>query len=141
MKRALGLLLAVAALSLSGCAAKSADQPAGPPPSATAAPATSGASGVPSPGGSVITLPSGIPKTTAPHEPTDDFTVLTATGQIRRSGTCVQLVTDKIVWILVGPSAAGLSAGQRVKVTGLPDPSFETPCTGSPLKVNTVTPA
>ena len=82
----------------------------------------------------------GVPKTTAPHEPTDDFTVLTATGQVRVNGACVELVTDKIVWVLIGPPAAGLRAGQRVKVTGLPDPGFESQCTGSPLKVNTVTP-
>ena len=66
----------------------------------------------------------GVPKTTAPHEPTDDFTVLTATGQVPVNGTCVELVTDKIVWVLIGPAAVGLRAGQRVKVTGLPDPAF-----------------
>ncbi len=150
MNRALGLLLAVTALSVSGCAARSADRAADraaePPPvsaapSGTPAPSASGSKAAPSPGASVITLPSGVPKTTAPHEPTDDFTVLTTTGQVRIDGACVELVTDKIVWVLVGPSAAGLRAGQRVKVTGLPDPGFESPCTGSPLKVNTVTPA
>jgi hypothetical protein len=146
MKRALGLLLAVAAVSLSGCAAKSADNAAAPPSaSATSAgtptPAPSGSKAVPSPGDSVITLPSGVPKTTAPHEPTDDFTVLTTTGQIRLEGACVELVTDKVVWLLIGPPAAGLRAGQRVKVTGLPDPGFESQCTGSPFKVTTVTPA
>lgn len=142
MKRALGLLLAVTVLS--GCAARSADQGAAPPPSASAAssvtPAPSGSKPAPSPGDSVITLPSGVPKTTAPHEPTDDFTVLTTTGQIRLEGACVELVTDKVVWLLIGPPAAGLRAGQRVKVTGLPDPGFESQCTGSPFKVTTVTP-
>src|SRR3954451_17853638 len=125
MNRALGLLLAVAVVSLSGCAAKSADQAAGPPPSASpAVPAASPSASkpAPSPGNSVITLPSGVPKTTAPHEPSDDFAVLTTTGQIRVEGACVQLVTDKLVWLLIGPPAAGLRAGQRVKVTGLPDP-------------------
>jgi hypothetical protein len=148
MKRALGLLLAVAAVSLpvslAGCAAKSADNAAAPPPStaaSTPAPAASGSTAVPRPGDSVITLPSGVPKTTAPHEPTDDFAVLTTTGQIRLEGACVQLVTDKLVWLLIGPPAAGLRAGQRVKVTGLPDPGFESQCTGSPFKVTTVTPA
>jgi hypothetical protein len=147
MNRALGLLLAVTALSVSGCAARSADRAAAPAPSVSAAPSgtpapsASGSKAVPSPGDSVITLPSGVPKTTAPHEPTDDFTVLTTTGQIRREGACVELVTDKMVWLLLGPPAAGLRAGQRVKVTGLPDPGFESQCTGSPLKVNTVTPA
>ena len=147
MKRALGLLLAVTALS--GCAARSTERAAAPPsvsPSAGAAsavPAAPSASGskVPNPGDSVITLPSGVPKTTAPHEPTDDFTVLTTTGQIRLEGACVELVTDKLVWLLIGPSATGLRAAQRVKVTGLPDPGFESQCTGSPFKVTTVTPA
>jgi hypothetical protein len=145
MKRALGLLLAVAAVSLSGCAAKSADQAAGPPPSASpAVPAASPSASklAPSPDGSVLTtLPSGVPKTTAPHEPTDDFSVLTTTGLVRLEGACVELVTDKLVWLLIGPPAAGLKAGQRVKVTGLPDPGFESQCTGSPFKVTTVTPA
>jgi hypothetical protein len=147
MKRALGLLLAVTTVSLAGCAARSADNAAAPPPSASAAsssppaPAPSGSKAVPSPGDSVITLPSGVPKTTAPHEPTDDFTVLTTTGQIRLEGACVVLVTDKVTWLLIGPPAAGLRAGQRVKVTGLPDPGFESQCTGSPFKVTTVTPA
>ena len=154
MNRALGLLLAVSALSLpavlTGCAAKSADRAAAPAPSVSPAPSGSaGPSGpapspskaAPSPGGSVLTtLPSGVPKTTAPHEPTDDFAVLTTTGQVRVTGACVELVTDKIVWVLIGPPAAGLRAGQRVKVTGLPDPGFESRCTGSPLKVTTVTP-
>lgn len=145
MKRALGLLLAVSALSLSACAAT--DEPVGaPPPSVTAAPsvaptATAASPAAPGPGGSVITLPSGVPKTTAPHEPTDDFTALTATGQVRVSGTCVELVTDKLVWVLIGPPASGLRAGQRVRVTGLPDPGLESQCSGSPLKVTTVTPA
>ncbi|MEV4508001.1 hypothetical protein AB0K00_03465 [Dactylosporangium sp. NPDC049525] len=142
MKRALGLLLAVAVLS--GCAAKSAEKAAAPPsvsPTA-AAPSVSGSKGAPSPDASVLTtLPSGVPKTTAPHEPTDDFAVLTTTGQIRLEGACVELVTDKVVWLLIGPPAAGLRAGQRVKVTGLPDPGFESQCTGSPFKVTTVTPA
>ncbi|WP_327007413.1 hypothetical protein OHA72_09195 [Dactylosporangium sp. NBC_01737] len=145
MKRALGLLLAVTTVSLAGCAARSTDDAAAPPPSASApgtpTPAPSGSKAVPSPGDSVITLPSGVPKTTAPHEPTDDFTVLTTTGQIRLEGACVELVTDKVVWLLIGPPAAGLRAGQRVKVTGLPDPGFESQCTGSPFKVTTVTPA
>ncbi len=146
MKRTLGLLLAVTAASLSGCAAGSTDRAAAPPPSTapavtSAAPAPSGSGSVPVPGDSVITLPSGVPKTTAPHAPTDDFTVLTTTGQIRLEGACVELVTDKMVWLLIGPPAAGLRAGQKVRVTGLPDPGFESQCTGSPFKVTTVTPA
>jgi hypothetical protein len=145
MRRALGLLLAVAVLS--GCAARSADRsaaPAAPAPSASATPvppSPSGSKAAPSPGGSVITLPSGVPKTTAPHEPTDDFSVLTTTGQVRIDGACVELVTDKLTWVLIGPAAAGLRAGQRVRVTGLPDPGFESRCNGSPFKVTTVTPA
>ena len=93
MKRALGLLLAVTALSLPGCAARSTDKAAAPPPSARGPGlrhrlrrAPSGSKAAPSPGDSVITLPSGVPKTTAPHEPTDDFTVLTTTGQVRLEG-------------------------------------------------------
>ncbi|MFF5230986.1 hypothetical protein [Dactylosporangium sp. NPDC000521] len=150
MNRALGLLLAVSALSLpalTGCAAKSADKAAAPAPSVSPAPsgpsepAPSPSKAAPSPDGSVLTtLPSGVPKTTAPHEPTDDFAVLTTTGQVRVTGACVELVTDRMVWVLIGPPAAGLRAGQRVKVTGLPDPGFESRCTGSPLKVTTVTP-
>jgi hypothetical protein len=143
MKRTLGLLLAVS-LVLGGCAARSTDQAAAPSPSPSAAPvpSSSGSKAPPSPDASVLTtLPSGVPKTTAPHEPTDDFSVLTTTGQIRLEGACVQLVTDKLVWLLIGPPAAGLRAGQRVKVTGLPDPGFESQCTGSPFKVTTVTPA
>ncbi|MEU0553859.1 hypothetical protein [Dactylosporangium sp. NPDC006015] len=153
MNKALGLLLAVSALSLpvalTGCAAKSADNAAdtaaAPAPSVSPAPSTpapSPSKSAPGPDTSVLTtLPSGVPKTTAPHEPTDDFSVLTTTGQVRVAGACVELVTDKMVWVLIGPPAAGLRAGQRVKVTGLPDPGFESQCTGSPLKVTTVTPS
>ena len=90
----------------------------------------------------MITLPSGVPKTTAPHEPTDDFTVLTTTGQVRVDGRLRRAGHGQDrVGPGLGPPAAGLRAGQRVKVTGLPDPGFESQCTGSPLKVNTVTPA
>jgi hypothetical protein len=145
MNRALGLLLAVSALALSGCAAKPTGEAAAPSsvaPATSTTPAPSGSRSAPAPGASVLTtLPSGVPKTTAPHEPTDDFKSLTTTGQIRIDGACVELVTDKIVWVLIGPPAAGLRDGQRVKVTGLPDPGFESRCTGSPFKVTTVTPA
>ncbi|MET7418195.1 hypothetical protein [Dactylosporangium sp. NPDC005555] len=142
MKRTLGLLLAVSVLA--GCAAKSVDNaaaPAGSAPAPTVAPSAPSASKPSSDPSVLTTLPSGVPKTTAPHEPTDDFTVVTMTGQVRRDGACVELVTSSMVWVLIGPPAVGLNAGQRVTVTGLPDPGFESRCTGSPLKVTTVTPA
>jgi hypothetical protein len=42
---------------------------------------------------------------------------------------------------LSGMSSATTDGAGAFKVTGLPDPGFESQCTGSPFKVTTVTPA
>ncbi|WP_433081519.1 hypothetical protein ACQP1P_46305 [Dactylosporangium sp. CA-052675] len=72
---------------------------------------------------------------------TDDFQQVVAKGRIRVSGTCVELVTDQLNWVLIGPAAAQARDGQQVTATGVPDPNRETGCTGSPLLVSSVAPA
>ena len=143
MKRTLGLLFAVSLL-LGGCAAKSADQAAAPSPSpfAHAGAVALGVEG------------RAQPRRLGAHHPAvrgaEDHRAARADRRLLRAhhhrtdparGCLRRLVTDKVVWLLIGPPAAGLRAGQKVKVTGLPDPGFESQCTGSPFKVTTVTPA
>ncbi|WP_433611660.1 hypothetical protein ACQP2P_44925 [Dactylosporangium sp. CA-139114] len=72
---------------------------------------------------------------------TDDFQQVVAKGKIRVSGTCVELLTDQLNWVLIGPAAAQVRDGQQVTATGVPDPNRETGCTGSPLLVSSVAPA
>ena len=130
MKAPLGLLLAV--LVLGGCAEQ--DQ-------TTEKPGQSG-SGTPSvaPSDSSISLPPKVPKTTKAEPPVDDFQQVKAQGKVRITGKCTELVTDQIIWTLVGPAAASLRDGQQAKVVGVPDPNRETGCTGSPLLVSQATP-
>jgi len=133
MKAPLGLLLAV--LFLSGCAAKSSGTPE--PAAPAAASASAAATTAPEP---TISLPAGLPKNTATQPPTDDFQQVVTQGAVRVTGQCVDLVTDRLTWTLIGPAAAGLRDGQRAKVTGVPDPNNSTACTGSPLLVSAATP-
>ncbi|WP_432833162.1 hypothetical protein [Dactylosporangium sp. CA-092794] len=91
---------------------------------------------------SVVSLPpTRLPKTTKAEPPVDDFQQVVTQGRVRVAGQCVELVTDRLTWTLIGPAASGLRDGQQAKVTGVPDPNRETGCTGSPLLVSQVTPA
>jgi hypothetical protein len=146
MKAPLGLLLA--ALLLTGCAAKSAN-PSAAGPSTEASPARTSPT-VPSPratspGGPgsaepTISLPPKVPKTTKVEPPADAFQQVIAQGRVRVTGSCVELVTDQLTWTLIGPDAARLRDGQQARVTGVPHPDRETTCTGSPLLVSQATP-
>ncbi|WP_426508704.1 hypothetical protein ACPPVO_59255 [Dactylosporangium sp. McL0621] len=128
MKAPLGLLLAV--LLLAGCAtAPKTDEPA-----QSAAPAVS-VSREPT-----ISIPPGVPKTTKVEPPVDEFQQVVTEGRVRVTGTCIELITAQLNWVLIGPAADGLRDGQQVKVTGVPNPNRETICTGSPLLVSSVAP-
>ncbi|WP_433053587.1 hypothetical protein [Dactylosporangium sp. CS-033363] len=136
----MGLLLAV--LMLASCAdgsdksGQNAAEPASPPSAATSnAPSTA-----PSAAEDTISIPPGAPKTTKVEPPTDDFQQVVATGKIRVAGTCIELITDQLHWVLIGPPVAQLRDGQQVKVTGVPNPNRETGCNGSPLLVSAVQP-
>jgi hypothetical protein len=143
-----GLLLAV--LLLAGCSAKTdkTDKNAPAAPStdksgqiaATAAPGATPTTAAPSPPPSATTLPTmpTLPKMTHTEPPIDDFKQVTAQGRLRIAGPCVELVTDQLNWVLIGPAAAGFHDGQQVKVVGVPNPNRETACTGSPLLVSSV---
>ncbi|WP_433211966.1 hypothetical protein ACQP00_51510 [Dactylosporangium sp. CS-047395] len=120
----MGLLLAV--LMLAGCAEQSGQ---------TAEPAASSANPQPT-----ISIPNGVPKTTKVEPPADAFQQVVATGKISVTGTCVELITEQLRWVLIGPPAAQLRDGQQVKVTGVPNPNRETGCNGSPLLVSAVQP-
>ncbi|WP_432982018.1 hypothetical protein [Dactylosporangium sp. CA-233914] len=133
MKAPLGLLLAV--LVLAGCADRS-PQPVQAPSSARKSAPTAGRSAEPS-----ISIPPDVPKTTKAEPPVDDFQQVVAEGRVRVSGSCVELVTDRTTWVLLGPAAAQLRDGRQARVTGVPDPNRETGCTGSPLLVSGVAPA
>jgi hypothetical protein len=139
MKAPLGLLLAV--LVLGGCASKT-EKAAAPPPATSAAPTSAPTAPPPAPGRSepTISAPPNVPKTTKAEPPVDDFQQVVAQGRIRVAGSCIELVTDQITWVLIGPAAAQLRDGQQVKVTGVPNPNRETGCTGSPLLVAGVAP-
>ncbi|MFG2038551.1 hypothetical protein [Dactylosporangium sp. NPDC048998] len=146
MKAPLGLLLAV--VLLTGCAAKTGDsgdlaRPATVPeasgPSA-APPASAVATGPARIAEPAISIPPKAPKTTKVEPPIDDFQQVTAQGRVRVTGPCVELVTDGLTWTLIGPEAARVRDGQQARATGVPDPSRETACTGSPLLVSRVTP-
>jgi hypothetical protein len=128
MKAPLGLLLAV--LVLAGCAPKATE------PDQTAA--STAPSEKPEPS---ISIPRGIPKNTKTEPPVDAFEQVVTKGRIRVTGTCVELLTEQLNWVLIGPAAAQLRDGQQVRVTGVPDPNRETGCTGSPLLVSSVAPA
>jgi hypothetical protein len=78
------------------------------------------------------------PPSAPPKTPTDTFPVRTVDGVVRVSATCVELTAGTMIWTLVGPTAAGLRDGQRVEVTGVPDPNVPTDCVGSPLRVQSV---
>ncbi|GAA0744763.1 hypothetical protein Drose_37395 [Dactylosporangium roseum] len=146
--RTLGLLLAATAV-LAGCAARSSGgaDTAAPAASASGTAAASAPASAGTPAASprsvrplpTVSLPSGLPKTTDPEPPTDDFPQVTAQGRIRVEGQCVNLVTDSVTWTLLGPDAAKLRDGQQVKVVGVPHPEARTVCTGSPLTPQTVT--
>ncbi|WP_344610805.1 hypothetical protein [Dactylosporangium salmoneum] len=146
MKAPLGLLSAV--LILSGCAAKpeKSGQNVEPAASQSAAPSAPGASASPSAKRAApsdeptISLPPGLPKTTGVVPPVDAFQQVTVQGVVRVSGSCVELVTDKITWTLIGPAAAQLRDGRQARAVGVPDPNRETACTGSPLLVSQATP-
>ena len=56
-------------------------------------------------------------------------------------GRHIELVTDQLTWVLIGPEAARLHDGQRAKATGVSDPNQETTCTGSPLLISKADPA
>ncbi|GAA3449456.1 hypothetical protein [Dactylosporangium matsuzakiense] len=120
MKAPLGLLLAVALLT--GCAAEKPQDEA---------PAT-----VPPVSPTASTRP---PKITS-EPPIDAFAQVVADGRVRITGTCIELVTATLNWVLLGPAAAQLRDGQQVRATGVPDPNRETGCTGSPLLVSSVAP-
>ncbi|GGM11665.1 hypothetical protein ACFFX1_25855 [Dactylosporangium sucinum] len=135
--RHLGLLLAVSVLT--ACAAQPADDAAAPSSAAASSPAASPRSVAPEP---TISLPSGVPKTKRPDHPTDDFPQVTVEGRIAVDGQCVNLVTDSVTWtLMLAPDAARPRDGQKMKVVGVPNPNAFTACTGSPLTVQTATPA
>jgi hypothetical protein len=140
MKAPLGLLLGLfAVVLLGGCAANDGGQPDAS--TAAAAPSTAPTSkAAPSPEPS-ISLPGKLPKTTKAEPPVDDFQQVVAQGRVRVAGQCVELVTDQVTWVLIGPEAAKLRDGQQAKVTGVPNPNRETACTGSPLLVSQAGPA
>lgn len=124
MKAPLGLLLAF--LLLAGCAAPIPSPSSPAPVSRSAEPA--------------ISIPSGVPKNTKIEPPADAFEQVVTKGKIHISGTCTELITDQLIWVLIGQAAAHVSEGQRVQVTGVPDPNRETLCSGSPLLVSSVAP-
>jgi hypothetical protein len=141
VKAPLGLLLAV--LLLAGCAARTGETAQAPASTdesgqiaTTAVPGVIPKTAVPSPARSASVLP-GVPKART-EPPIDDFKQVTAQGRLRITGQCVELVTDQLNWVLIGPAAAGFHDGQQVKVVGVPDPNRETACTGSPLLVSSV---
>ncbi|MFI5916341.1 hypothetical protein [Dactylosporangium sp. NPDC051541] len=78
------------------------------------------------------------PLKTLSEPPLDAFQQVVAKGTVRITGTCVEVVTEQLNWVLIGPAAAQLRDGQRVQATGVPDPNRETGCTGSPLLVSSV---
>jgi hypothetical protein len=135
MKAPLGLLLPV--LLLAGCAAPDKSVEVGQSSETSASPAPRKVTDEPT-----ISLPPKAPKTTKAEPPVDDFQQVVATGTIRVGGECIDLVPDKaggVTWTLIGPQLKDLRDGQRVKVTGVPNPGRETTCTGSPLLVAQVT--
>ena len=133
MKAHLGLLSAV--LLLTGCAAK--DQEPDVVPGASAQ--SSATSSAPKPE-ATVSRPTKIPKNTKSEPPVDAFQQVVTSGQVRIKGQCVELVTDQLTWVLIGPDAAKLRDGTRAKVTGVPDPNRETGCTGSPLLLSKADP-
>ncbi|MEV6927534.1 hypothetical protein AB0M46_23945 [Dactylosporangium sp. NPDC051485] len=149
MQAPLGLLPAVLVLSgavLAGCAAKpeKSGRNAEPATSSSVAPYSSAASpsakrAAPS-DEPTISLPPGLPKTTGAVPPVDAFQQVTVQGRVRVSGSCVELVTDKVTWTLIGPAAAQLRDGQQAKAVGVPDPNRETACAGGALLVAQATP-
>lgn len=144
MNARLGLLLAVALLA--GCSARETPSAATAPsaaPASAPAPASAGAppAGATSQEPPIGRPPTRLPKTTAAEPPVDDFQQVVAEGRVRVGGGCVELVTDGLTWTLLGPAVGGLRDGQRVRVTGVPDPNRETGCTASPLLVSRATPA
>ena len=132
VKAPLGLLLAV--LLLTGCAARTGETAQAPP--STDKSGQIATTAAPSPASSASILP-GVPKART-EPPIDDFKQVATQGRLRITGQCVELVTEQLNWVLIGPAAAGFHDGQQVKVVGVPNPNRETACTGSPLLVSSV---
>jgi hypothetical protein len=139
-------LTLVLALAAAGCAGPAGSTRAAPSPT-TAAPtpsATDSPTPPQPPSGTATPPPSNPeppilpPASGPPKQPTDVFKPVTVSGVVRVSGNCRQLITDLVTWTLLGPSAATLTDGSTVELTGLPHPGLETGCSGSPLQVRSI---
>ena len=115
---------------------------------ACGAPGATGSSASDGPAGSARPLstlppPTLTPPTAPPSGPTDAIATVTLAGRVS-AGTpegCKVLVVGAVTWVLVGPPAHELVAGQSVEVVGQPAPDLVTPCDGTALLVRTVRPA
>lgn len=133
------LVLLVALVTVAACARSSEDpNPAGSGASAPGESANGSATGAPSGRPTELSrtpLPTLKPPTEPPKSPTDNFKSVTATGVVRLSGGCKQLVTDGITWALIGTVVTEFKDGDRIEVIGLPAPQLDMTCAGSPLRV------
>ncbi len=149
--RLTGLFVLVLVL-VAGCSGpakpKAADPaPAGPAaPSADASPApVSPSAGPADPSGATATAPPPLSSTVLPtigparppKRPTDNIKPIIASGRVRVTPGCVDLVTNSVIWTMLGGPVKALKDGDQVQVTGLPGIQIETACSGSPLAVLT----
>jgi hypothetical protein len=135
--RRLFLALGVLALLLTGCdreQGRPAETPPPAPPGAAASPSTpAGVDPIP-----VYSSGAPTPRLTTRSGP--PFKAITVQGVVEVVHQCYDLRTDTDLWTLLGIEGMGLRAGERVEVTGVPAPEARGPCTGTPLRVQSVRP-
>lgn len=69
------------------------------------------------------------------------FVPVTTSGRVvTGQGSCVQLVTTTVRWVLVGGREELLVDGADVRVTGLPSPGTMAGCDGQLLAVRSIRP-
>ena len=148
--RLTGLLVLVLVL-VAGCSGAAKPKAAAPSPAGSAGASTapvspsqstpspadpSGGNATASPPLSSTVLPT-IGPARPPKRPTDNIKPITASGKVRVTPGCVDLVTNSVIWTMLGGPVKGLEDGDHVQVTGLPGIQIETACSGSPLAVLT----